>query len=190
MSSHIRIRNHAIKITEAAYKDVRSLVLEGAVLRVTILPDCGSKMASLVHKRTGVEYLYQLEGETFRKVPYAEPYDRGEISGFDEMFPTITECYCDVYPWKGTVIPDHGEVWSIPWQYEVAASSVRLWVHGVRFPYVLSKEISFETPNTILLRYRVDNRCAFDFPARGPLIPYLTRPLDRGSSCLSASVIS
>lgn len=156
--------NHAIKIAEAAYKDARSLILESHLLRVTIVPDRGSKMASLVHKRTGFECLYQLAGETFRKAAYGDPYDRGEVAGFDEMFPTITECFCDIYPWKGTVMPDHGEVWSIPWHFEAAGSSVRLYVHGVRFPYVLSKEISFENANTILLRYRVENTCAFPFP--------------------------
>ena len=65
---------------EATYKDVRSLVLESDILRVTILPDHGSKMASLVHKRTGVEHLYQLPGKSFRKAAYGAPYDeRGTL---------------------------------------------------------------------------------------------------------------
>ena len=157
--------NHTIEIRESAYKDVRSIVLESDLLCVTIVPDHGSKMASLLHKRTGFEYLYQLPGETFLKTTYGEPYERGEASGFDEMFPTITECFCDIYPWKGTPMPDHGEVWSIPWRFEVSGSSVRLWVNGVRFPYTLSKEISFETPNTVLLQYRVEDPSALPFPA-------------------------
>ena len=165
MSGKIQPKTHAIKITEATYKDVRSLVLESDILRVTILPDHGSKMASLLHKRTGVEHLYQLPGKTFRKAAYGAPYDSGEPSGFDEMFPTITECYCDTYPWAGTLLPDHGEVWSLPWQFEVTEASVRLSVHGVRFPYLLSKQVCFESPNTVLLRYRVDNRCPCAFPA-------------------------
>ncbi len=156
---------HEIEIREAAYKDVRSLTLESDVLRVTLVPDHGSKMASLLHKTTGFEYLYQLPGDAFLKAAYGEPYERGEASGFDEMFPTITECFCDIYPWQGTPMPDHGEVWSLPWHFEMSKSSVRLWVHGVRFPYMLSKEISFESPKTVLLRYRVENNCALPFPA-------------------------
>ena len=60
MSGKIQPKTHAIKITEATYKDVRSLVLESDILRVTILPDHGSKMASLLHKRTGelIQVLY------------------------------------------------------------------------------------------------------------------------------------
>jgi len=165
--------NHPIKVAKATHKDVGSLILESDALRVTIIPDHGSKMASLMHKRTGFEYLYQLPGETFRKAAYGESYERGEASGFDEMFPTITECLCDVNPWKGTLMPDHGEVWSLPWHHEESDSSVRLWVHGVRFPYILSKEISFETENTILLRYRVDNASASPFPAMWAAHPLL-----------------
>jgi len=139
--------------------------METELLRVTIAPEFGSKIASLVHKRTGYECLYQLPGKEFRKAGYGAPYGEGEVSGFDEMFPTISECYCDVAPWKGTLMPDHGEVWGIPWKYEVSAGSVRLWVHGVRFPYVLSKQISFAAPNTLLLQYRAENTSAYPFPA-------------------------
>ena len=160
-----RRKTHPIRIAESSYKDVRSLVLESELLCVTIVPDHGSKMASLVHKRTGVEHLYQHPGERFRKAAYGGPFNQGEPSGFDEMFPTITECYCDAYPWAGTLMPDHGEVWSIPWQFEVSESVVRLRVHGVRFPYVLSKNVSFETPSTVLLKYRVDNPSSCAFPA-------------------------
>jgi hypothetical protein len=154
-----------IAITESRYKDVRSIVLSSEVLAVTVLPDHGSKIASLLHKPTGVEHLYQLKGQYFRKAPYGATYGDGEPSGFDEMFPTITECFCDLYPWTGTVMPDHGEVWSLPWQFEPSSASLRLWVHGIRFPYVLFKEISFAAPNTIRLQYRVENPCAVPFPA-------------------------
>jgi galactose mutarotase-like enzyme len=156
---------HPIKITEAAYKDVGSLVLESDALRVAIIPAYGSKMASLMHKRTGVEHLYQLPGKTFRRAAYGDSFEKGESSGFDEMFPTITACYCDTSPWAGTLMPDHGEVWSIPWQFEVKETAVRLSVHGVRFPYVLSKEISFESANTVRLQYFVENPTHYAFPA-------------------------
>jgi hypothetical protein len=122
-------------------------------------------MACLLHKRTGVEHLYQLPGKTFRKATYGDPFEKGEAAGFDEMFPTITACYCDTHPWAGTWMPDHGEVWSIPWQFEVKERSVRFWVHGVRFPYVLSKEIAFESAHTIHLQYCVENPTPFAFPA-------------------------
>lgn len=154
-----------ITILSGKYKGEDAVLMESEDLRLTVVPGHGAKIASLIHKRTGREYLYQQPGERFRKASYAEPYGNGEISGFDEMFPTISECYCDWGPWAGTKMPDHGEVWSMPWKCERTDSEVRTWVHSVRFPYVLTRTASFARPNTILLRYQVENLSAFDFPA-------------------------
>lgn len=155
----------AVRVYEGRYKDVRSVVLETDALRVTMLPDWGGKMASLVHKRTGAEHLYQLPEAKFRRVSYGARFDDGECAGFDDMFPTISECYCDLEPWAGAKFPDHGEVWSIPWKAEVSDSEVRLAVHGVRFPYLLSKAVAIERENVVLLSYRVENLSPCDFPA-------------------------
>ena len=62
------------------------------------MPEWGAKLASLIHKQTGREYFFQMPGEKFRRGTYAGPYPDGEMSGFDEMFPTITECFCDIEP--------------------------------------------------------------------------------------------
>ncbi len=150
---------------EGKYKDVRAVVLESDELRVTIVPDHGAKLASLIHKTTGREHMDQLPGEVFRIASYGAPYESGECSGFDDMFPTITECYCNVEPWNGIKMPDHGEVWSLPWKCEISGSEVRLSVHGVRFPYVLSKTVRLEQENTLLFDYSVQNLSACDFPA-------------------------
>ena len=165
MSPQTRRKRFVVDIAESTYKDVRSVVLESDALRVTILPDYGSKMASLLDKTTGREHLYQLPGKNFRKAAYGARYPQGEFAGFDEMFPTISECCCDIHPWVGTLMPDHGEVWSIPWHFEVKELVIRLWTHGVRFPYVLSKEVSFEGPRTVLHRYRAENLSPCAFPA-------------------------
>jgi hypothetical protein len=154
-----------ISITTGKYKDVEAVILESEALRLAIVPEHGAKIASLIHKRTGREYLFQLPGESFRQAPYAAPYESGEISGFDEMFPTINECLCNLEPWAGAKMPDHGEVWSLPWKCAISDSRVHTWVHGVRFPYVLNRTVSFERANTILLRYQAENHSACDFPA-------------------------
>ena len=103
-----------VRVAEAEYKGERAVEMESAALRVAIIPDWGGKTASLIHKKTGRVYLDQLPGMQFRKATYGAPYDSGEASGFDDMFPTISECYCDVDPWAGTKMPDPGEVWSLP----------------------------------------------------------------------------
>ena len=158
-------QNPQVSITQGKYKDVDAVILETQTLRLALVPEWGAKLASLIHKRTGREYLFQMPGETFRKGTYAGPYPEGEMSGFDEMFPTITECFCDVEPWAGVKMPDHGEVWSLPWKCEVSGSEVRTSVHSPRFPYALTRTASFDRANTILLRYKAENHSAYGFPA-------------------------
>jgi len=81
------------------------------------------------------------------------------------MFPTIDACLCDFEPWVGAKMPDHGEVWTLPWRCQTSDSEVSTSVHGVRFPYMLTRTISFSRPNTLLLRYKAENMSACEFPA-------------------------
>lgn len=153
------------EIRPGAFKDAQAIILESDRLRVTLVPELGGKIASLVNLRTGFECLYQLPSSHLRRASYAAPFSEGECAGFDDMFPSIDPCYCDVAPWAGTSIPDHGELWSVPWQASAAGNEVVLTAHGVRFPYRFTKHVSLERPDTVLIRYRVDNLSNFDFPA-------------------------
>jgi galactose mutarotase-like enzyme len=149
------------RITTGHYKDQMAIVLEGDLLKVAILPEWGSKIASLLYKPLEHELLWQNPGTSYRKTVYGDPYERGEASGFDEMFPTISRCFYERQPWSGVEMPDHGEVWSLPWDYEPVGDRVRLRVHGVRFPYQLEKEVSVEG-GVVRMRYRAENLSSHD----------------------------
>jgi galactose mutarotase-like enzyme len=144
------------KIMTATYKGEHALVLENDLLKVTLLPGWGSKIASLFFKPAQYETLWQNPAEEYRETRYGDPYDRGEASGFDEMFPTISRCFYEDPPWNGIEMPDHGEVWSIPWAHGLGGDLVRLWVNGVRFPYRLEKRVYLED-DTLHLQYRAEN---------------------------------
>ncbi len=149
------------RIGQGRYKDQDAVVLEGDEARAVILPRWGAKLASLVHKASGTELLWQNPGEAYRQTGYAGDYGDAEFSGADEMFPTITRCHYESAPWSGVELPDHGEVWSLPWESEVSAASLCLKVHGVRLPYILEKEVSLEGCR-LMSRYRATNPT--DFP--------------------------
>ena len=144
------------------YKDEDAIVLENDTLKASILPRWGSKLASMLYKPLEYELLWQNPGKEYRKTIYGEPYDKGEASGFDEMFPTISRCFYEDEPWSGTEIPDHGEVWSVPWEYELVEDHVLLRSKGKRFPYMLAKRVSLEG-NALCLHYRVENLSEADF---------------------------
>jgi len=146
------------------YKNLPSIVLENATVRAEILPNPGGKLASLICKRTGYEYLVQRPNTVYRDQPFAGVYVDGECSGFDDMFPTIDTCLCENAPWQGVELADHGEVWSLPWDVVSADdNSLTMVVYGVRFPYRLEKRIALIESGTLRFNYRLTNLSPFDF---------------------------
>ena len=154
------------RIYESTYKDQPALTIESPQVIAQFLPQIGAKLCSLIFKPLALELLVQRPGPTYRLASYGGDYvEQGECSGLDDMFPTIDRCYYERYPWQGTLIPDHGEVWSIPWTAAVQGDQVHLATHGVRFPYRLEKWISFSSDTTLHIAYRLTNLSpyAFDF---------------------------
>lgn len=150
------------RVYESRYKDQPAMTIESDVLRAQFLPGTGAKMASLVYKPREYELLVQGPGDTYLTQPFAGEYVAGECSGFDDMFPTIDRCYCDRYPWQGTEMADHGEVWSLPWTLQAGADTLDFGVYGVRFPYRLEKRAAFPTATTLRLDYLLTNLSPFD----------------------------
>jgi len=153
---------HMFSISSERYKDEEAIVLQNNALKVVVLPRWGAKLASIFFKPLGLELLWQNPGKQYRKTGYGDPYEAGEASGFDEMFPTISRCFYEEEPWSGTEIPDHGEVWSLPWEYELIEKEVIFSVKGVRFPYALQKSVSLEE-STLHQQYSVVNQSDADF---------------------------
>ena len=137
-------------------------MLESDALRLVILPDNGGKIASLVDNASGFEFLTQRPGEFYRLQPYAGDYLQGECSGFDDMFPTIDAYHHEKHPWKGVELPDHGEVWALPWSVTEDKERLMLSVRGVRLPYELRKTISFSSSRTLCIEYEAINLSSFD----------------------------
>jgi galactose mutarotase-like enzyme len=143
-------------IRMGGYKDLGAVILENKVLRAMVLPDFGSKLASLVYKPLGRELLWQNPGPLYLRTSYGDPYTEGELSGFDEMFPTISRCHYERAPWSGVELPDHGEVWTIPWSPTLEPEELRLQVHGMRLPYRLEKRLGLEG-GCLRIAYRAVN---------------------------------
>jgi len=151
-------------IYESCYKDQRAITIESSHVTAQFLPDIGAKMCSLVYKPRDLELLVQRPNAAYRVAPYDGDYvGEGECSGLDDMFPSIDRCFYEKDPWRGTPIPDHGEVWSIPWDCTVAEELIHFATYGVRFPYRLEKWISFHDATTMHTSYRLTNLSPFDF---------------------------
>ena len=128
-------------------------------MRVTTTPELGAKITSIVDKRADYEWLITPEGRTFGSVPYGAEFIAQDMSGWDEMFPTIQPCaYPGPEPFTGVALPDHGEVWALPWTVEdVSDGGLMLGVNGRALPYHLTRHMTLSDSDTLTLEYHVMN---------------------------------
>jgi hypothetical protein len=80
-------------------------ILENDYLKVTLLPEMGGRILSMIYKPTGHEELYQN--------PLGVPYGIGAgnfyynwLMVYGGIFPTFPE-------------PEHGKTWIVPWDFKV-----------------------------------------------------------------------
>jgi galactose mutarotase-like enzyme len=126
----------------------RSVVLESDELRVVVLPDKGAEIHKLVHRESNIDVLFH--GPWGLQPPGAPPLEgSGEdefmwnyAGGWQELFPSVNEACA----YRGRRIPFHGEVATLPWEYEVISDS------EVRFT-TRCRETTFELERTL----RVDD---------------------------------
>ncbi len=140
---------------------LRLLRGRSAGLEVALLPEVGGKIISL-RSAAGREWLWQTKRRPYRRLTYGAPFEEQDVSGFDECFPGIAEGPYPESPWQGTTIPDHGELWTLPWATSLEGDTLVLRVHGIRFPYQLEKRLTLETAMaTLRIDYRLTNLAPF-----------------------------
>jgi hypothetical protein len=138
--------------------DFAATSLVAGDLAVVVVPELGGKLCSIVWQ--GREILAR---NPLRPVRYGAPYADFDASGFDECLPSIGPCPYPEAPWNGTEVPDHGEVWSIPWTQGCESGRLRLTAHGVRFPYTFEKTLAVSAAGSIRLDYALTNHAQFPF---------------------------
>lgn len=134
--------------------------LQNDRLSVTVVPAVGGKVISLYDRLTGMEWLVQPEqANAFVAPEYGSSYAISQSGGWDEMIPTITACsYPVMGEHFGTNIPDHGELWTIPWRVKNNKDhAIQLVADGVALPYRLYRTLTFRDENTLRFDYLLQN---------------------------------
>lgn len=150
-----------MKIYSTTYKGIEALAIENENYQAIFLPQQGAKLCSLKCLNDEKEFVYQGKTKEYRLAEYGVGYLDGECAGVDEMFPNIDEFFYDEEPWKGTHLPDHGEMWALPWHMEYQPDKIIFSNYGVKLPYQLIKQISWENCNTLNIKYKVLNLSPF-----------------------------
>lgn len=140
----------------------RKTTLENEEVKVVILPEVGGKIIEIYNKRTDTQFLLgpQNSEKTYVKPHYGARYQNYDVSGFDECFPTIAESeyspLLNPHIKSEMIFPDHGELWSKPWNSLADTKTVLLNVRGEQFDYEFTKHITL-ADNTVRINYKLEN---------------------------------
>jgi hypothetical protein len=125
----------------------RSVVLESDELQVVVLPNKGAELHKLIHRESDVDVLFH--GPWGLQPPGAAPLEgSGDdefmwnyAGGWQELFPSVNEA-CT---YRGRRIPFHGEVATLPWQYEVISDGeVRFTTRCRETTFALARTLRVE----------------------------------------------
>lgn len=146
------------EVTATTWLGQPALALSTRALRIVTVPGMGAKIVSLLNLRTGREWLLPSAARAFVPPGYGASFVDADMSGWDEIFPTTNAC---VYPsgaYAGTQLPDHGEVWSLPWDVEDGPeASIQLASTGRALPYRLTRTLRALSDHTVRMEYVVVN---------------------------------
>jgi hypothetical protein len=120
--------------------------LENASLSVSVLPERGGKLISLRTLPDGLEWLHP----PLR--PYAEAradgaFEQSDAGGWDECLPSVA---------ASVGVPDHGDLWRLPWSVARHGQEVRMSADAVCAPLRLHRHL-YLNKSTLALRYRIEN---------------------------------
>jgi hypothetical protein len=144
---------------ETTWHGLPAWAIESETVRCVIVPGRGGKIASLVDKQRDFEWLIGPGERPVNPVAYGAWWHEQDMSGWDEMFPTIvTGRYPGAGPRHGQALPDHGEAWLLPWTVsEAAGGRLTCCLTGQVLPYTLERSAECTAPSTLRLRYRLTN---------------------------------
>ena len=138
-------------------RGVNAVILDNNILRVVAVPELGGKIVSLVRLQSGYEFLLQRElQQEYQQPAYGQDFEDGDMSGFDECFPTIAKCVYPEEPFLGTQLPDHGDVWCLPATLEVISEQVRFVTSLTSLPLRFTKSVQLQR-SSVRLDYEVTN---------------------------------
>jgi hypothetical protein len=152
------MRRTASSISQTTLGSFDAFVLENAVLRLTIVPELGGKIVSLVRIESGYEYFLQPpEPErAYCRRSYGAKFEDQETSGFDECVPTVAECLYPEEPFLQRPLPDHGDIWSLPSEIEIVGEQLRLTTDLRSLPLRFTKKVQPQE-NKVRLDYEATN---------------------------------
>ena len=129
--------------------------LRNEAVELALVPELGAKVILLRNLVTGYEWMWHPPtGMKLFRNQLGDDFAASTMTGWDECLPTIAPC-----DWKGRKLPDHGEVWSVPWKVDLEAFGRGVLKTSVPLPispFHFERTIELHG-NEIHLNYRLEN---------------------------------
>jgi hypothetical protein len=164
------------RVEEIRHQSFPALRLENEALTVVNIPELGGKIISLCDRASGFDPVFTNPHTGLVRYPYDAPYATSD-SGIGELLPTIGPGNYPEAPWNGVPLPDKGELWTQPFETRVEGEALVQHCYGVRFPYRFTRRLSLLS-NSVVLEYKLENLCGFNFKYLWSLQPHLVLTAD------------
>ena len=181
----------AVRATdEWSFRGYKAVILENEHIRVSVFPEIGSKIYDIIHVPSGTNVLWHNPRIPLQKAPFGSRFDDVWAGGWDEVFPNDQESVVG-----GEKYPDMGEVWSLPWEYELEeqrnSASVTTRVVTPISPSEITRRVTLENGSSsircdyeiknlsgdqmkflwkIHAAFEINDRCSLDVPAKRALV--------------------
>jgi galactose mutarotase-like enzyme len=134
------------------------------VIELTLIPELGGKVSSLFDTRNQREWLWRHPRYKYKRVPHGSSYiESADTGGWDECFPSVSQCEYPSEPWSGAAIQDHGELWNQSAELKTAELSdgveIQTRWQGVALPYTFARIITLTANSSLIhVNYEVTNK--------------------------------
>jgi len=152
-----------MEIKEITFKQTKAIKMENKDISIVILPEIGSKIASIYSKEKDFEFLFQNKENSYKKAEFDSNFENYDCSGFDDCFPNIDRSKLFINNQRHTY-PDHGEIWSADFDHKLNNESLILNYSSKYFDYNYRKIITI-IKNKIVIDYKIKNNLKTAFPA-------------------------
>lgn len=150
-------RNHGCRIFEFTHRGLTMVTVENELLRMTILVDKGADIIELIHKKTGIDFMWRAPGgirDTSKHIPTTASALGNNLDyyegGWHESLPCGAPCTI-----SGAELGLHGEVSLLPWNFQVEEDNTKCVVINLscrtcRFPFYVKKRITLHSNNPVI----------------------------------------
>jgi len=148
----------SVRLRQTRIGSFDAFVLDNSSLQLTVAPELGGKLTSLIRNESGREYLLQPADpeRAYRARSFGDRFENYGPCGFDECLPTVAACLYPEGPFAASKLPDHGDVWCLPSGIEAVGEKIRLTTSLKSLPLRFAKEVQLRG-NTVRLDYEATN---------------------------------